>query len=155
MNYFQQLELNRLEIQKKAEKLLEGRPEKSLNDLAEENCRLGWEWFKRVEERVGEQQACQEVPEVVANIADGWTPFTERLLDSNGSLGFSLGLCMESVEAHAWALNDFLSGKTVEYMEPDFPLVAKVSEEQFEAMILAETPQKALTKEKKKTKVGT
>jgi hypothetical protein len=40
-------------------------------------------------------------------------------------------------------------------MEPDFPLVAKVSEEQLEAMILAETPQKALTKEKKKTKVGT
>lgn len=128
MNYFTVLEQNQQKLEAKANELLKGRPEKSLDDLASENCKLGWAWFN------SENKNWDKVPEVVAAIADGWLPFSEDFVNSNGSLGFTLGLSMASLEAHAWALNDFLSGKTSEYEEPDFPLVAKVSEEQMEEL---------------------
>lgn len=115
-NYFTELAEEVVKLDKLAEPYLKGRPEWSLLDIAEKNYELGMEWFKRCGEDF------DKVPEVVANIADGWVPFSSP--SKNGSIAYSLGLSLKSLEAHAWNLYDFLSGKTQESELP-FSLVAR------------------------------
>lgn len=116
--YFQLL-LNRVEqLDRLAAPYLSNRPDKSLEELWIENTRLGYKWFKEANED------WDAVPEVVANIADGHTPFGPDR-QRNGSLRYALGLSLQSLEAHAWQLNDFLRRKTTESELP-FEIVADV-----------------------------
>jgi len=114
-NYFQQIVEACDVLDKLAEEYLKGRKgreDKSVYDLWEENMQLGLDWFKR------ENEDFDAVPEVVAHIADGHTPFGPDITTASGSIAYKLGLSVVSVEAHAWRLNDFLRGKVD---SPDLP----------------------------------
>lgn len=115
-NYFTSLLARVDELDLLAEPYLKGRPEKSLHDLWIDNTELGYAWLRRCDDDF------DAVPEVVASIGDGHTPF---YISRNGSLLYLLGLSLKSLEAHAWALNDFLRGKSDSYELP-FEIVAEV-----------------------------
>jgi hypothetical protein len=121
-NYFQQIidECNKLDDL--AEEFLKNRKgcyDKSTVDVWKENTELGYAWFKRCGEDF------DKVPEVVAQIADGHTPYGPDLIEKNGSIAYSLGLSVVSIDAHAWRLNDFLKGK-VDTPDLPFGILAKV-----------------------------
>lgn len=114
------------------------RPEKSLEDLWIENTELGYKWFHDA----GEDW--NAVPEAVAMIADGYTPYGPEHCSSRVSLGVLIGRSLSSIEAHAWRLNDFLN-KLVDTPEPPFPTVAKIPEKELAEAI--ELEEKAHRKE--------
>ena len=118
-NYFEDVKNRVAELDALAAPYLKGRPNKSLRDLHRENTELGYKWF----EEAGEDW--NKVPEAVAQIADGSTPYGEDFIHSSGSLLHSIGMSLDSLEAHAWQLNDFLKHKT-DTPELPFEIVAKM-----------------------------
>lgn len=118
-SYFADVASRVEELNKLAEPYLANRPDKSLEELWFENTQLGLKWFQDSDED------WDSVPEVIANIADGHTPFGPDYLKP-GSLLKTLGLSLASLEAHAWNLNDYLNRKIDSYQLP-FEIIAEVS----------------------------
>jgi len=132
-NYFQQIIFQQIidechKLNDLSDKYLEERAKikdrdhrdsKSVKQLWIDNTELGLAWFKRCGEDF------DKVPEVVANIANGHTPYGPGVVKANGTISYILGLSVVSMEAHAWRLNDFLLGK-VDNPDLPFGLVGKV-----------------------------
>ncbi len=123
MSYFTDLVNASKELDKLAAPYCENRPDWSLEDIAGENCKLAWKWVKDNNIDLDKAEDWDKMPEIIANIVDGWVPFSSP--SNNGSLNYTLGLSLVSLEAHAWALYDYLSGKT-QSCELPFELVAKI-----------------------------
>ena len=120
MNYFEALSKANETLTALAVKLLAGLnvSERSTNDVCEESWNLGWKIFK------DSGEDWDAVSETVALIADGWMPYTEDIINQNGSLNHSLGLSMAAVDYNANLLNLELKGivKDPKYI----PCVAEV-----------------------------
>lgn len=120
MNYFRAITKRAEELDELAKPYLENRPNWSLEDLAHKNCKLAYKIF------IKNGRDWNKVPEIVADIMDGWLPFSNND-KPNGSIYHTLGLSLASKEAHAWSLYDYLSGKKDSFNLP-FGVVAESSE---------------------------
>jgi hypothetical protein len=120
MNYLEEMEQARQVIDDKAMLIIKDRPEKSIGDLDAENYELASEILRKAGDDF------DKVSEPVAQLIDGGYRFGDALF-KKGSLAYSLGLSLAALEAHAWLLNDYLTGKAEDF-NPGFPLVAKVAE---------------------------
>ena len=106
MNYFEKLEEANKRLTALAVKLLAelNVPERSTYDVCEESWNLGLKIFK------DSGEDWDAVSETVALIADGYLPYTENVIDENGSLAYILGLSMAAVDYNANLLNLELKG---------------------------------------------
>ena len=120
MNYFQFLSSANDKLTERANALLLGLkiPERSNDEVANENHQLAWKIFKDNGEDL------DKVSEFVGSIVDGWMPFSESCIGAKGSLAYTLGLSMAAVDYNANLLNLELKGliKSPLYI----PCVAKI-----------------------------
>jgi hypothetical protein len=119
-DYFTSLSEANDKLTAMAVRLLDGLnvPERSNDEVGRENNELAWDIFTKT------GKDWDAVSETVAQIVDGWVPFTESIIDSSGSLAHTLGLSMAAVDYNANLLNLELKGlvKDPKYI----PCVAKV-----------------------------
>jgi len=101
MSYFEALDKANEKLTALAVKLLAelNVPERSINDVCEESWNLGWKIF------IDSGEDWDAVSEDVANIADGFMPYTDLMIDANGSLAYSLGLSMAAIDYNANLFN--------------------------------------------------
>lgn len=88
----------------------------------EEICERVWKRANEVFAAAGEDW--EAVPEWVANTMDGYIPYSQ--IPRNGSLHFSLGFSVVSLEAHLRNLLEIAEGRTS--VELDFPVLAEMPE---------------------------